>query len=436
MDRVNPKKVVGVLGVVALILGVTIFCIIKKEKPVQKPVVPEQASERAKVTLEKVWEKKFDKKIKGMAWEKGKGGLVITDDEIISLDERGEEISRQNIFKYKIPYGEKGWQAVEAGSSENKEYIGVSTVEEETKNGERLRREKFVLLNRAGKKLWEIDKVPSAGSFAFAISNEGRVAKLIHIGEEGGQGTIDFYNEEGKIIKKARYFDKYHGTISVWSIGKFSGDGEYLIVLGGDGSEIKRCLVLYDKEGKELWKKVVDWPVAYWKMDISKNGNFIVTNKHIHSEEKSNSYISVFNKEGKLLWEHELRRSGAFTFSEDENYLINTETNRLCLFEAKSGKLLWDFFAEKENIHFSSVDISANNRFIVAGAFTRDKYNNATKQRYIYLLDRNGTKIWQQAYEVVDTMGSVRIKISPEGKYIRVLIPEDKKMLTYSITGE
>ena len=60
MKKINLKKVVGILGAVILVLGITIFCVVKRKKPAEKPAqevipakleLPEQTSEKIKISL-------------------------------------------------------------------------------------------------------------------------------------------------------------------------------------------------------------------------------------------------------------------------------------------------------------------------------------------------------------------------------------------------
>ncbi|MEK9150052.1 MAG: WD40 repeat domain-containing protein, partial [Candidatus Desantisbacteria bacterium] len=229
-------------------------------------------------------------------------------------------------------------------------------------------------------------------------------------------GGIDFYNVDGKIIKQATYTD-YVDTFAS-CMGKFSDNGEYFVLIGDNGTLWdKTFLVLYDKDGNELWKVIEEYPGwSYGQCNISKEGNYIIGAK---TNTNWTNWINMFSKKGKLLWEYNAVQAGNFIslFSQDEKFiLIGSAPNKLFLFKSNDGKLLWEFTDETLKIGFISINISSDNKYILAIA----------EEGKIYLLDMRGNLLWQKQYE----KGAVA-NFTSDGKEVNIMT--DNKLCRYAI---
>lgn len=403
MKRVNLKKVVGILGVVALLLSVEFYSIAMAEEPTQKPVLPEQAKGKEPKLI---WQKEFDEKIIDMAvghkeiekvvMKEGKEvkvkeeilypKVVVTKKAIKFLDEEGR-------VKKERPLKTLGY----ATFSPNKKCVGIYGMFKEGDNTI----EDFSITDNEGKVLWEFKKEypgyihMEEGGRVLHISDKGRVvASELEV--------IEFFDEKGKLLKK--FSISKTGAFPLYFNGVFSEDGEYFVgVPGGDIPKDTSRLFLFDKNGNKLWEKHLEERIEDHckEVKITKHGDFIIAWKVLFGK---GIFVDAFNKEGELVWEYQLKPGGEciFTLSKDEQYLLAGHSkNQLILFKLKDGKVLWSFSdTTREGVYFNigPLVISQNNKYILASGFTviSKPYQTPILNQYIYLLDFNGNLIWQK----------------------------------------
>lgn len=422
MKRVNLKKVVGVLGIAALLLSVGVLSIAMAEKPAQKQELPEQASERAKVTLEKVWEKKFEKKIEKVAGEKGKPSAIMTKHKIFFLDEKGNIRSKQKLHEFP-----EKWITTFIKTSKNGKYIGISAIYK----GEKPHKKSFTVIRNDGKVIWKIDEEVGG----FEISSKGKVI-LDHAGYEVPRAGFEIYNARGKNIKRIKIL-KHAELGGTWFDIDFSDNGNYFVVAKSWEPEAKPALIFYDENGKELWRRVTKTREILGCVRVSNSGQYII-GVRIEKEKKYMRYINLYDKKGNLLWEYSLGNIGGakkFRFSADEKYLVaSTCENLIYMFETNTGKLLWKYQDPDPEIKaFLSVDISENGDYIVAGADKNEifspKYYTQPNPGYVYLFNKNGNILWQKEYPGKKLPV---VSISSDGRVVTVILQE-REVYQYAV---
>ncbi len=139
---------------------------------------------------------------------------------------------------------------------------------------------------------------------------------------------------------------------SIWWIKASSDEKHFMFTQGTHGSPEfespdQTKVIFANSEGKKIWERKTGGEC--WGGDISPNGKYIAAGCH-------DGVIYVWDKKGKELWTRKNATAPDapgfqvrwVKFSPDSKYLISGPSEGMPeiqgLFEAKSGKLLWDFY--------------------------------------------------------------------------------------------
>ncbi len=262
--------------------------------------------------------------------------------------------------------------------------------------------DKIVVINKEGKPSWEYEIINMTyGSMAdidklFSISsNHSFMAAITN------SNVYFFNNEKGFLWKyetglKTNVYESYREVM-------VSSDGSYILASFNDPKLPMKIIYYFNKEGELLWKYETNKTIP--KIMISSDGSYIAT---VFSSLKiKNKYeVSLFDKEGKLLWNIPWTPSALnisanktqikkLAISSDGSYIVTTyqkgedisngsEINLL----NNVGQLLW-----KKEIPYEIKDVavSVDGSTVVYG----DIYNEELRQDTytVYFINREGNII-------------------------------------------
>jgi hypothetical protein len=328
----------------------------------------------------------------------------------------------------------------------------------------------LTVYNDQGKEVWH-SKEPIAGAeetYSILISGNdgsGIVPRLDY-------GGIDFYNSNGE-RRTVEPFGRV-GWASRGGCDDLSQDGEYYAIIAEElpliryknlpGKSTNPWLILYQKNGDELWRK----PLKEYIGDevlISSTGNYILGYGHTMAgvgKGIASKELFLYNKEGKLIFTNAMVFQVA-GFSPEESYVSIADGNKVLLMESNSGKIVLDkqlpneveaknkiresetrtgeravqeeimpyrisgsfVSSEGENVlvrvyktYQRPADIEIKTRAEAIAHY--DQYMKQSGHSEIFLLDRKGDIIWQKFCPPGDPI-PIPIAISADSRQIALL---------------
>ena len=357
-----------------------------------------------KITWEVSQEKTFDKKVQDVTfgvfekdWEEHiYPKIVVFEDEIRFYNERGKVI-----------------KSIRKGSghrfSSNRSYIYTNTLTYKNTSKENFEAYfELEVFDQNGCKIWERKKplwydVSPPG---FFLLNNGAAVEIW-----GQLGKFNFLDENGRLIKGSGYFSEGQGI----GHGYFasSGNGELIVATAMKSvaplsvdAPIKKWenawLILYTKDGEELWRRTLDKFLSGC-MFINEDGRYIVffgCNVYWKRESTPYAVFYLFNGDGNLIGKYSLEkgtsRGLSVAFSPDNSFVVVSQGSTVGLIELSNGKLLWE--KRLPVVKVSNLRVSSSGYIFV---------NNDTRE---YIHGREGVTeqlIDVSQITVLDKMGKV-----------------------------
>ncbi|MFH1335309.1 MAG: hypothetical protein ABII96_02235 [Candidatus Zixiibacteriota bacterium] len=285
-------------------------------------------------------------------------------------------------------------------------FYGVTTFSENVPTGF-LGADKFELFSANGVKLWELNQPPVAD---FYVSNQAFWVVGIASGGDGPESFLIFYNHSGDSV-----FSIKVGFLQGVS---FSQNGACVLINSAKSGLSEFCPA----------KDSASEPLI--KTDFGPADNFAVS--------ANGEYVAVFSS-GKLDFFYQRKPTGSFSkenllarkmcLSPEGNYLGVIDKKTLYLFETKTGKLRWEYFLEKPELAFVSLDITGLAKKIMVGV-DFDKGTSASPEErhtrgFVYLLDATGKSVWTKelSYQLWG-INYPQVQFSPDGTKFYVLTRE------------
>ncbi len=333
----------------------------------------------------------------------------------------------------------------------------------------------LTVYNDDGKKVWH-SKEPIARAeetYGVVISDSdgsGIVPRLDY-------GGIDFYNSNGD-RKTLEPFGRV-GWARRGGCDDLSEDGEYYVIIAEElpliryqdlpGKSTNPWLILYQKNGDELWKQPLKEYIGD-EVVLSSTGKYILGYGHTMTgvgKGIASRELFLYNKEGKLILTNPTRFQ-TVGFSPDESYLSIADQNRVFLIESSSGKIIFEKqLSPKAEVKYvppevetqmgkgtvqeevipytiSEVFLSSQGENVLvtvykiyqrpadteiksrAEALTHyEQYMKQSRDSEIFLMDRNGDIIWRKFYPPGEATPTP-IAVSGDAKQIAFLFGENK----------
>jgi outer membrane protein assembly factor BamB len=286
------------------------------------------------------------------------------------------------------------------------EFYGITTFSENVPSGF-LGAEKFELFSADGAKLWELNRPPVAD---FYVSNRAFWIVGIASGGDGPESFMIFYDHAGDSV-----FSIKVGFLQGIS---FSQNGECVLINSAKTGLSEFCPAK-DSGANTLTK--TDFGPAD-NFSVSANGEYVAvfSNGKLDFFYQGKSIVS-FSKENMI--------ARKMCFSPEGNYLGVIDKKTLYLFQTNTGKLKWQYFLEKPELSFVSLDISGLAKEIVVGV-DFDKGGNAPSgerhtKGFVYLLDAAGKSVWTKelSYRLWG-INYPKVQFSPDGTKFYLLTRE------------
>lgn len=413
-----------------------------------KPDLPEEASEKAKVKVEKIWERKFDEEIKDVAF--GEGEITVEEARNMGMKGLEKERPRKKIkvrypkiavtkkaikfldpkgkVKKQISLGEitpKGW---ERKVKISKQGIGVLSHIFRYKE-DRPSEAEFTMIDKNGNILYKID-ISKVGYNMPYISPSNYIVGtgditgdyfgyLPSVWNHRGLVKVLFKWEEMKIVE-------WGGAEFSLNSCAFNGDGKlfattiYKRIWNQNDKKFKEehWLILFNENGEEIWRRDLS-PYKIRDIGVSDNGEFIVvrTSRRIYEEtgetkiikdkrgkeriakrrklKEAENYLLLFDKNGILLWKKNIP-SGELNsiFSTDEKKLFAIIGRARYLFNVSTGDLVWEHTDEVGyGLPITSINSAPDFSLFVVASRSQGRGN-------FYLFNGDGKKIWFKQFAV------------------------------------
>ncbi|MEW6104037.1 MAG: hypothetical protein AB1630_09565 [bacterium] len=243
-------------------------------------------------------------------------------------------------------------------------------------------------------------------------------------------GEVLAFSKEGRELFKHRLVPKE----MVHSLDKIrvSPDGRFIVVscFRGRGylshppdyeerlkkveKELERMLDRGElREGDQFWTKE-NYDKAYEKL-LKEMG--IDDKSLLVLDGVGRNTISLFSRDGKLLWEYNVQPGElAISFSPEGDYLGVGDYHNVYLFETETGRLVWKWKNEDTAIGCSGeISLSSNAEYIVVDfRIKKIPYSEYTPAAYIF--NKSGEVILKTY--IKDLKGIFPVKITPDGKHV------------------
>lgn len=225
--------------------------------------------------------------------------------------------------------------------------------------------------------LWQANI--GGGAIGIAVSEHGEYIAV------GGGDKIYFFNNSGNNLWEYQPSHSGYDKGGNFYRPSMTPDGNYVSVSTGCPD---RRAYLFSREGELLFRTEMltqDSPVH--KSSISNNGNYVAYSLD-HSQGKP--VVMLFDREGNELWSFSSQidsTARAISISENSNYIAaGTSSGNIYFFSKDSNIPLWSFYEEGSFSHIGEVKLNFDGSKLAAGG--------AAKKVYMFSKDSN-IPLWE-----------------------------------------
>ena len=381
------------------------------------------------VTYVKIQEKTYDKLIKGMALGSVvKGGqvevypkVIVLEDEVQFLDETGRIVSRKPLQSNTRREGEEYYGRTAILSKRGNfvalyDYIGKSA------DVDYIVEQEYTILNDRGEEIYKIKGLVEGKDWEdrLFISDKDGSAVETRI----AYGAIDFYSPNGE-MKTVPIFGELGWGNRIANLA-FSDDGEYLSVLVADRAKPATgvlsfkadvWVILFDKNGIELWRRKVD-ESQIGNIAISKKGEYLIFKAYAIAGETppkkgehrdlASVTLALYDKEGKGLnfKDVSLFSFGSFCFSPQADYVAIGGGNLIRLIKTKDGSTVYEkelpkdiaitqlLFSDDGEYLIIRTRVPIGTEKITERATTLERQYRTVYTDRVFLYNMNGDQVW------------------------------------------
>jgi outer membrane protein assembly factor BamB len=291
------------------------------------------------------------------------------------------------------------------------EFYGIVTYSKDAPPGF-LAAEKFGLYSAGGRKLWEIEDVQVG---EFFISAGAALIVGISAGEGMPESRLVFYSRSGDLISES--------AVRLPQGISFSSDGKHLLV-----NSAREGLLHFDDSG-EL------------KANLGKCEQFAVSSDGEHIAAIAEGKLA-FHYRGEPMGE-KLDLDGiarGMCFSPESRYLALIDRKSLYLFDVQTGKLLWRYVLDQEELSFISLDVARGAEKIITGLdFDKGREVPASERHtkgLAYVFDKKGEITWRKeiSYELWSAFFP-EVRISEDASRFSIISREKVYLYRSNWTG-
>jgi outer membrane protein assembly factor BamB len=364
------KRIISLIAVV--LIAVMVF---GQEK--QQPNLPEQASENAKIKVEKIWERKFDEEIEDIsATNNGETILVcLNNGDKVYLDKLGKILKRQKGKRGRalengmfISYD--GELLDSKGNTINKLVLGPPDIE-------------YPIFSPSGK------------YFAIVPSYEADL-DFIRMYETDGNFFLWEYKEKLKCEPMK---------------SSFASDNTFVAFTNG------KVIMFDNRTGSIIWERSLTTKTKFF-------GDFLVCTKygHIAIYASFENTIYSLNQKGDIVWQYQNSKVNNIFLSPSGKFLVGIGEN-IIMFDNKTGDILWrKWYYYPRGTWKDTVVFTSNENYILVSGFINEKKANKTlgnKNCKIYLFDKLGRILDQiESHSEINTIPP-QIKLTKNNAIIK-----------------
>lgn len=446
------KKIFSLVGILVLVGVMVLGNSLLFAQPKEKPELPEQASEVAKVKIEKVWEMKFDEEVVDV--------IMPTDEEIQALQKNGENprlklIVGKKMIKFLDNEGnvikeKKLAENSKVEVSKNRKNIGIITPKYEILGHPPVGLE-FRLLDEDGNEIAFKEQV-LLGDYSEDYDILGNGENVVIKSGHEKIDTVSFYKVQNGnlLLQKTINFSEIGGVGGFES--DYSTDGNYYCISTRGYKKNNAEAILFDNDGNKLWS--CDLSEAFEDIYISRSGSYIVaTSRKIASTpQECKRTLYLISNLGKTITQYPIEPVGSYEadFSSNEKFLgITSGMDVIYFFESETGKLLWEYKDTEKTTRFGPIWVSENGENVFVwkiikkrGIKRSDVYRKdgtrrekkeyideiIGKEKYILIFNGEGKLISEDPFD----REYHSFRISQDGKHISVFSSDES--LLYKVS--
>jgi hypothetical protein len=390
---------------------------------------------QGQVELKLVWEREFDKEIRGVVFgETADGSLypkvVVFDDEVRFCDERGDAVADRSIESY--------WAAA---PSQEGTYIGIQELlHHPTERGAGVMR--FSVYTGSGEQVWSKDeeKAYDYPAPTWYVSNRDGSA----IRADSPAGSVQFVDSTGATTREADLFHDDEWDLERALHCALSTDGRFClmgfqkqpavtpgVVSGSDpGATGHPYLALFTHEGIELWRHELPVFLSYGVAGtpLSATGSYGVGSGYTihHQEGLVDACTWLMDMDGQTVAEASALTYCA-SFSSNERYVALHcyelgAGPAILVMESRTGKALWKRDLPVHAGRAVGLSVSDGGEvFVVLGnGRADDTGQQLSPTPQVWLLDASGTLLRETTLPGARVFGAT---ISKAGRHLAIFTP-------------
>ena len=325
--NMSKPKLALVLAIVTVLVFSAVAAVVTAEK--------KKEQSRSKVNLELIWEKEFQEAVIDFSIAMSKSGeyfpnVVVLTDKALVLDHRGEKISE-------IRGLDKGFNFFTISESGN--HI-IQSWQYRSQGAKELEQSIVYVYDLAGTLRWKTPNVVPMRFPELAPNGDYLIgpswAEVLLVKKDGALRLINPRQDERRSLMRIFF--------------AISGDSKFWAISFGEPYQDENVeLVIYDPNGDELWRKVLEPMGLAYELEISHNGDMIAT----VAPGRATNFLCLFDRRGNLLWKageiSGTNQRVVFSASDDYVFIADAWGAVKC-FATSSGRLIWHDQISKEEI--------------------------------------------------------------------------------------
>jgi hypothetical protein len=330
--------------------------------------------------------------------------LVLEDNEIQFLDENGEVVVRKSLM---APASVSAKKHVRRDASLSHRGNFVALCESVIGYGDEIppiSEKDCTIFDETGQEKYTLEVVleGSQGDDQFLVSDKDGSA----VSTRFSYGALDFYAPDGG-QKTVRLFGDVGWDKSTGGKAVFSEDGEYLAVLVG-GSAVRPpgkspantdvWVLLFDRNGTELWRKKVD-DNRWGNVAISPKGEYVFFKTFSYAGDGApekgevaglaSVHLGLYGKEGNgsSFEDTSFFVFGSFCFSSKADYVALAGGDRIRLIRPIDGSITFETQLPS-SARFRELLFSSDGEYLIA----------RTEINQLFLLNMKGELVWRNHF--------------------------------------
>jgi hypothetical protein len=279
---------------------------------------------------------------------------------------------------------------------------------------------------------------PDRPDLTFYVSDNDHLVSASYAANQ-----LIFYDGKGRVRSKREMFASSGQSLVSGGEAVFSGDGRCLLVVAASDTTAQWAdyiaqepilyAILYDNNGRELWRRPLDGNQTSRAFAISARGSYVCAGgERTKSWPTTKATCNLFDAKGRLVGTYDVLDTlcpyAPFCcFSPDEKYLALANANVLLLIETASGKVVWRhtfpwrFVLHSDHYgYIAGIELSNDASVIGVGSVIVDRTPAMQVSHRLDILDRQGDALLENFTTKPDNIAkwnanTSTVFVSPDG---------------------